>query len=462
MISNLFRKLSDRWSEENGHRHILSIAFPLILSMGSFSIQQFVDRMFLAWYSTDALAASLPVGILSFTITCIFIGTAGYVSVFVAQYIGSGRPDKVGNMVWQGIYLSFIGGLVIASTSFLAKPVFDLVGHDPVIRELEIKYWQYLTIGGFFPIGIAALSSFFSGRGKTYPIMWVSLIATTFNIVFNYLLIFGHFGFPEMGIAGAGLATILSQGINFLVLSLIVFSGDNNTKFKIVSGYQFDKNLFVRLIKFGLPNGLQFLIDMAAFSVFVLVIGRIGTLELTAMNIVLNVNMLAFMPMIGLGITVSIMVGQLLGANRQDAVDTVTTSALQIGLTYMMAMALLYLTAPGIFIYPFISNNIAYASAELEILTISAMRFMAIWTMFDAIAIIISSALKGAGDTHFIMLASIILSLVVLIVPLYLVVEVLGMGLNVALSTAVAYVILTGIVFSIRYKKGTWRSMRVI
>ena len=130
---SFFRK---RWSRENGYKQVLLIAFPLVLSTGSWSIQQFVDRMYLSWYSPDALAAAMPTGILSFTIVAIFLGTSGYASTFVAQYTGAGRPERVGPAMWQGIYFAIIGGLVVSSTFFLADPIFDAVGLEDNVKAL--------------------------------------------------------------------------------------------------------------------------------------------------------------------------------------------------------------------------------------------------------------------------------------------------------------------------------------
>ena len=96
--------LSDRWNRENGYRQVLSIAFPLVLSMGSVAIMLFVDRMFLTWHSAEAVAASMPAGMLNFALMTLFMGTAGYTSTFVAQYHGAGRHDRIGPTVWQGIY----------------------------------------------------------------------------------------------------------------------------------------------------------------------------------------------------------------------------------------------------------------------------------------------------------------------------------------------------------------------
>ena len=133
--------LKRRWYRENGYKQVLIIAFPLILSTGSWSIQQFVDRMYLSWYSPDALAAAVPTGLLSFTIVSFFLGTSGYASTFVAQYTGAGKSERIGPAMWQGIYFAIIGGLVVASTFFLADPIFDAVGHEPAVKALEKEYW---------------------------------------------------------------------------------------------------------------------------------------------------------------------------------------------------------------------------------------------------------------------------------------------------------------------------------
>lgn len=458
-VTSFFKK---RWSRENGYKQVLVIAFPLILSTGSWSIQQFVDRMYLSWYSPDALAAAVPTGLLSFTIVSFFLGTSGYANTFVAQYIGAGRSERVGPAMWQGIYIAIIGGLVVASTIFIADLIFDFVGHDPAVKALEKEYWKYLAIGGFFPIGKAAVSSFFNGRGKTYPVLWASLVGMSINVVLNYILIFGKLGLPEMGIGGAGLATIISELCSFIMLLYMALSGNNNAKFKTISGYRFDKLLFFRLIKFGIPNGIQFSLDILAFSIFILLIGRLGTPELAASNIALNISMLSFMPMIGMGITVSILVGQSLGGNRPDMAKRATFSALQMASLYMGSIAFLYVIVPQLFIYPFSAQADLVEFQEIKILAITVLKFLAAWTLLDSVAIVISSALKGAGDTRFIMFAMLGISITFLILPTYIALEVFDLGLTAAWSAGLAYMISLAVAYGLRYKMGKWTSMKVI
>ena len=219
----LTRTLLDRWHRENGYRQVLAIAFPLILSTGSWSVKLFVDRMLLTWYSPEAVAASMPAGILNFALMSIFIGTAGYTNTFVAQYYGAGRYGRIGPAVWQGFYVALIGGVVLLALIPLAEPFFTFVGHDPAVREYETVYFRILCIGATPAIASAAMAGFFSGRGKTWPVMWVNVFGAAVNLVMDYALIFGNWGFPELGIRGAAIATVASSSVQLLAYIVLTF-----------------------------------------------------------------------------------------------------------------------------------------------------------------------------------------------------------------------------------------------
>jgi MATE family multidrug resistance protein len=146
------QSLKNRWNREAGYREVLVVAIPLILSTASWSVQHFVDRMFLAWYSPETIAAAMPAGMLNFTLVAIFMGTAGYVSTFVAQYYGAKRFQRIGPALWQGVYMSLIGGVLIMFAIPFAGPVFRLVGHSPQIQQHEVAYFRILCLGGFFTL----------------------------------------------------------------------------------------------------------------------------------------------------------------------------------------------------------------------------------------------------------------------------------------------------------------------
>ncbi|MCH8310639.1 MAG: MATE family efflux transporter, partial [Chloroflexi bacterium] len=267
--------------------------------MGSVAIMMFVDRMFLTWYSAEAVAASMPAGMLNFALMTLFLGTAGYTSTFVAQYQGAGQDQRIGPTVWQGIYISLIGGALLLALIPFAGTFFRFVGHEAAILENEIVYFRLLCFSATPFIASAAVSGFFSGRGRTWPVMWVNVLATAINAVMDYALIFGHWGFPELGISGAAIATIISSSVQFLIYLALLSRPEYNIQYRSLAGWRFEPALFARLVRFGLPNGFGFFIDMIGFTVFILFMGRLGTVPLAAINVAMNVSILAFLPMIG-------------------------------------------------------------------------------------------------------------------------------------------------------------------
>jgi MATE family multidrug resistance protein len=453
--------VAERWQAEGGYRELLRLAFPLILSTGSWSLQHFVDRMFLAWYSPESLAASTPAGILNFTLMSPFIGTAGYVSTFVAQYHGAGRPERVGPVVWQGIYISLLGAVVMAALAPLAGPIFAAVGHAPEIRRQEAAYFAILCLGAFPGIACAALAGFFSGRGETWPVMWVNLLGTAVNIVLDYLLIFGSGPFPELGIAGAAIATNASVVVSLLAYAALVGRPAYARRFG-TRRWRPDPLLFGRILRFGAPSGIQFFIDMAGFTAFLLIVGRLGTVNLAATNIALNINTLAFMPMIGLGMAVTVLVGQYLGRNDPRLAERCTISGLHVTLVYMCSLALLYALAPGLFRAPDALHADAGAYPAIRDLAVVLLRFVAVYSVFDVLTIVFAAALKGAGDTRFVMYMIAGLSLGVLTLPSYLAIVVAGAGVLTAWGIATTYVSALGLAFYLRFRGGRWQRMRVI
>jgi MATE family multidrug resistance protein len=462
MPKSLTSMLKKRWSEQGGFRDVLRLALPLILSTGSWSIQQFMDRMFLTWYSADAIAAASPAGIFNFTVMSLFIGTASYVGTFVAQYYGANMPHRIGPAIWQGIYVAIIGGLFVMGLIPLAWPIFNAIGHDMAVREQEVIYFQYLCIGSMPLIAAAAMSSFFSGIGKTVIIMWVNLAMTAINIILDYGMIFGRLGMPQMGIKGAAIATSIAAFFNFFAYLVIIVRPWYNHTFHTIRGWRFEKELFWRLVRFGVPSGVQFFLDMSGFTAFLMIMGRLGTVNLAATNIAFNINTIAFMPMLGFGIAISVLVGQYLGKNRPDLAQKSTYSGFIMTFVYMATISFLYVAVPGLFIEPFAARSDPWVFSGIWNLTVVLLRFVAVYSLFDTLSIVFSSALKGAGDTRFIMYMIVGVSVFVLVIPSYIGIIVLGGGLYMGWTFASLYVIFLGLGFLLRFLKGKWKSMRVI
>ena len=202
------RRLSYYWNGAGGGREVLRMALPLILSTSAYTLQMFINRVFLMWYSSDAMAGAMYAGMFSYTIFSLLSGTAMYVNTFVAQYHGAGQHTRVGPSVWQGMYFSIIAGLFMAALAPFAGTFVHWANHEQAVQIHETIYMRILMLGAMPGLFSATLSCFYTGRGKMWTIMWVDVASAMFNFVFDYLLIFGHFGFPRWGVAGAAIATV--------------------------------------------------------------------------------------------------------------------------------------------------------------------------------------------------------------------------------------------------------------
>jgi MATE family multidrug resistance protein len=437
------------------------MALPLVISTASWTIMQFTDRMFLLWYSQDALAAALPAGMLSFVSICFFLGVASYVNTFVSQYYGAGHPERIGLAVWQGVWLGVITIPLVGISIPLAPAIFDAVGHGPAIAEAEVIYYQILSVGAPALVIAAAQSSFFTGRGKVRTVMVIDTSTALLNVALDYVWIFGYAGFPEGGIAGAAWATTVAQWAKIPVYGYLMLDRSHRQQFGTITGFRWDGALMARLLKYGMPNGIQFALEVGAFTAFVLLVGRLGVLELAATNLAININTLAFMPIYGIGIATTTMVGQRLGENRPDLAARATWSTFTIATIYTLAVSVLYVATPGMFLWIHEANADGESFETLRSLTIVLLRWVAAYCLLDMANVIFVSAIKGAGDTRFVLITSFWASLTMFGLC-YVGLNYLGWGVQGAWAALTIWIFLLGIAYFVRFWQGKWRSMRVI
>ncbi len=446
----------------NGAKKILNISFPLILSTSSFTIMQFVDRKFLASYSLEAFEAASPAGMTSFMFLSLFFGTIAYANTFVAQYSGAGRLERVGSSVWQGLYLAFISWIIYAPLAIIAKPIFILIGHQPEVMLLEIEYFQILVLGSIFVLINLALTCFYSGRGKTKVVMFIRFAAMFLNIPLDYCMIFGKCGFPEMGITGAAIATVISTAFSTFLFLILIFSKDNRDKFATLRNWRFDGLLFKRLLKYGLPSGVQFVVDIFAFTIFLLMVGRLGKVELAATNAAWSLNMLVFMPMIGFSIALSTIVGNAVGRSEIHSAHRATSNTFFMVLAYMGTIALLFIIIPRSILGLLLGGSEDPRLNQVIESAVVYLRFVAFYSLFDAIVIVFSSAIKGAGDTKYVMWVAIFLSTIIIIFPSIMFCVIWVQPAEVSWSFLSGYILIISIVIYRRYRSGKWKQMRVI
>ena len=453
----------ERWSNPNGYRQVLAISLPLVASMGSITLMHFTDRIFLANYSLEAITAAVPAGIASFTTISFFMGVANYTNAFVAQYTGARALSRVGSALWQGIYFSLLAAVLLALLFFVSDRLFDLIGHSPHIRSQEVTYFKILTLGAGLVVLSSAMACFYTGRGLTKTVMLVHMSGAAVNIPLDYCLINGVGPFPELGIVGAAIATVTASATIVIIFCFLIFSPANRAQFGTWQKRALDKALFARLMRFGLPSGIQFFLEIFGFTFFIQMLGRLGDLELAASNIVLSIETLGFIPMVGFHIGNATLVGQAIGRGRPADGVYSTTSALHITLAYMMLIAGIFVFMPEPLLVLFKeSHHSPEQYAAIINLGVILLRFVAVFCFFDALNLVFSGAIKGAGDTRFIMWTIAALLLGIMIIPVYLAVEVIGAGIYTAWTLATFYACSLGLAFMLRYCQGKWKRMRVI
>jgi len=446
---------------EGGAGELLKVAYPLILSTASHTIMQFINRVFLAHYSPDALAACVPAGILSFTFLCFFMGTATYTNAFVSQYYGRGKAASVSVAVWQGVWLALASGLVLLLLTPLGLYIIDHSGHEAAVRALERPYFAILNYFSGFPVLNTALAAFFIGRGKTKVAMGVNIAGNALCLLLSWLLIFGVGPFPELGIKGAGYAAAAGQILMTGIYLYLIFSAYNRRRFRTLRLVGVHRAMFVRLVKYGAPNGVGFFLDVASFGAFIFIIGGIDKTSLAASNIIASINMLAFMPVIGLGLASLTLVGKYIGMHKPDVAMRVAYNSAKIAGAYALGLGLLFVTVPGLFINLFGSGSSA-DYAQILARSRPLMKVLAVFIFFDAIAIIFSDALRGAGDTRFQMIGASAAAWLLFVPGVWYIIHRAGGELIHAWAWGGFYVFLLAVFFTLRFRSGLWRKIDIL
>ena len=454
----------NRWINKWKYREVLRVCFPLVMSMSATTVMEFTDRVFLSNYSIDAISAVAPAGITAYLFMAFFGGVAGYTQVFIAQYHGAGKPDRIGASLWQGIYFTLISGIIFILLSFFAaEPIFALAGHPPEVQELEQIYFNIICRGAVLHVAMSCLSAFFSGRGITRPVMLFHIIGMVVNIPLDYALIYGAFGLPELGVTGAALATVTSWLIVTALLVFFIFTEENKRMYRLYSSFRFDSELFGRLLKFGIPGSLQFTLDILAFTLFILLVGRIGKLELAATNIVISINALAFMPSMGVSQGVSALVGQALGRKEPNNARRITWSSIHLLLLYIILVDLLFIFFPEQVLALFIpTTHSPEEYGEIVRIGVSLLQIVSAYLLLDAMYMVLSGVLRGAGDTRFMMWAIGIASFVFMIIPVYIGVIYLGFTITQAWFCVLTFIGALFLIVFFRYRQGKWQDMLVI
>lgn len=385
---------------------ILALVWPLALGMVNNALMQFVDRAFLARESMASLEAVFPASMLALVVLGFFQSIVAYSGTFVANYHGAGDRRRAVSCYRIGTALALLFGAL----SLLFIPagwwIFEHVVSGEEVVGRGCSYYSICTAGGVFLYGQMAVQSFFTGRGKTRAVFFVSLLGNVVNIALDPVLIFGWFSLPAMGISGAAYATVISLFLQWVTLAAMARADIVKDEKKTPLGgspmaLREYLSIMRRILRFGIPSGAYSTLNLVSFTIFVFYTTQVGHLETAVSNACFAVNYLIFAPIEGFALGAATLVAQAKGAGDLEEARRAgwRTAFLALAATAGLLFCTLFFNEEILSIFaPADEGAVKFKQLGYVLLLL-----MAAWQVFEVFDTVICGALKGAGDTTFVM-----------------------------------------------------------
>lgn len=442
---------------QGSFRELLTIALPLMISSLSVMSMIFVDRLLLAHYSTEAMNAAVNATTYGWS----FIGTwmvlAGISEVFVAQYNGAGFKEKIGEPVWQMIWLSLGSFLFfIPAAYWLGEWTYG--NHAEFSIAKEYLKWMML-FGPSFPL-YSALCGFFVGRGKTALVTWLALAANIVNILLDWVLIFGWGWIPSLGPTGAAIATSSSSVFQCIVL-LIVFLKPNYRKEFGTANLNFRIKPFWHCLKIGFPAALFVGLEILGFAVYYSLMTSLGEIYITVAGICQSVVLLFWFFGEGVSKAATAVAGNLIGGKRTDLIENVLTAGVKLHLVFFVITLVLYYFFADDLAHQFLPQGFA-ADVDIFHLLMLSLLCMVFYLLFEGIRLLFLGILTAAGDTKFLALAGSFAVWILFLLPIYLIVYLGHSPVIVAPILCAIYALLACLIYASRFYSGKWKREAII
>lgn len=431
------------------------LAYPTVIGMLSATLMWTVDTMLLGRVGKVELAAAGFGGVLIWTLYTFFVGVVQGVATFVSQAKGAGRLRECPVFAWQGLYLSVAGAAILYLFLWKMDWILALARPAPEVVHECLRYTRVRMAGAYFLLATFAFHAFFRGIGDMKTPMAISIISNGVNLVLDLLLIYGLGPFPRLTTMGAGLATAIAD-LSAAALGLFLFLRPRiHRVYGSRSEHPFRLDVMKRLVKVGAPIGGQFFLDMGSFTIFMAIMGRLGTDQLAASQIGIQLLSFSFMPANGIAKAATTMVGQYLGAGRKALAERCGWVALRMNLVYCCFVAAAFLIGRQ-WCFRIFTADEAVVAAGLSVLPL-----LALFQFGDAVQMTLTNALHGAGDTRYPMIA-IAASAYGIFVPLSLLFAYrLGWGIVGGWFGGVVHFAVLGSILLARYRHGKWKHLQI-
>lgn len=374
-------------------KRTVRLAAPVVVTQLGLMAMGIVDAVMVGPLGSAALAATSVGNGVFFTAAVFCMGVVMALDPMIAQAAGAGRYDRVGALVWQGIWVGLLMGVPLTLLFRESREVFVLLEQPPEVAQLASDYLGWRCFGATPFLVFVAFRALLNGMEDTLPIMYMTLVANLINAAVDWLFIYGKFGLPAMGVGGAGLATSV---VRFGLLVAVVFyvlraRGLRRCRLGFAGP---ERATIWRLTRLGTPIGAQLAIELAVFGVTAILAGWLGTQPQAAHQIAISLASLTFMVPLGLSTAASVRVGRHIGAGVWAAAMHAGKVALGLGAFTMGGAALCFLVIPE----PLAS----IFSPEPEVLVLAGQLLMiaAAFQIFDGVQVVGQGCLRGAGDTR--------------------------------------------------------------
>lgn len=445
---------------------MLFIAAPSVVQMVSYSAMQFVDMLMVTRWGDDPIYVSAQGngGMAVWIPLSLVFGMSGVVSSFVSQNLGAGTPRKGARYVWAQWWIAIAAALLLLPMVFVLPRAFAAMGHAPELIELETDYASVLIYGAILTMGARTVAQYFFGMHKPLVPMGAALLGNVVNVLANFVLIFGLLGFPELGLIGAAVGTVIGSAVELIIPAVLFLTPHWAKNFETRKPWKPAWKPIKHILRVGTPAGFMMVNEMVCFGYLLVGLGgRFGEAQQAAGWVALRYMSLSFMPTVGLSIAITAIVGRLIGMGRIDLAEKRAWLGMALGIGYMGACATCFIVFREQLMGLFVTEDMDPESAA-ELVRVGSMILIAaaVFQMFDAVAVTISGALRGAGDTLVPSVLTIVLSWLLIVG---------GGHLAVALKPewgalgpwifASAYIVVLGLTLLARFKLGAWKRMKL-
>lgn len=449
-------------------KELWRVTFPLMISALSMFAMFFVDRLFLANYSTGALNAAAAAGTLCWAFILLWSTLGVMAEIFVAQYNGAKKYEKIGEPVWQMIWLSvFSVAFFVPMAIWGSAKIYS--GAAFANHALMMRWVMYIA-----PLFVlqSALSAFFIGQGKTSIVRWLAILGNVVNMILDPLFIFGYKGwFPSLGIKGACIATGIGAFIQCAVFAYYFLKKDNRENFG-VKNWRFSWIPFYSCMKVGLPPALSTALEVLGWSVFYWMMTRVSDLHILSTSIVQSIVILFIFFGYGLEKGISTVAGNLIGGGKLDRMRTLLKSGAKFIAVFGAVLALFLIAIPDAILSLFMNNpqfleggHAGATALDPETVRSSArfgMVIAVVYLVLEDARWLVAGILTAAGDTLFLMIANTLSVWLFMILPTYFFVVVPKGSVELSFMIWAAYGLLAFGLVAFRYWQGRWKEMSLI